>query len=252
MEDVQALFEAELTGRDVSFTHLETDGCYLVRTPEGDRTVSLDNIARVYAQEQAPGAVIGFVDEVLNTFDLPSWPDARSHIYFAAESCDCEFGDSLYQHVTKEVAWVLVVTDPDERSIVWLTPGNLAEWGVTQAEVELAAYENIAQLLAEIRPEVELIDGMGLAMIPLNSVFKASVIFSPNFKAFISQELHWPVLVVIPCRDFIFALSENDTALLQRMGSVVQREYRESGYPITTEVLRISDSGIEAIGAFPK
>jgi hypothetical protein len=35
------------------------------------------------------------------------------------------------------------------------------------------------------------------------------------------------------------------------MGSVVVNEFRSSGYPITTEVLRISDDGIEAIGRFP-
>jgi len=33
---------------------------------------------------------------------------------------------------------------------------------------------------------------------------------------------------------------------------VVVREFRSSGYPITTEVLRVSSEGIEAIGAFPK
>jgi len=112
--------------------------------------------------------------------------------------------------------------------------------------------QNLARLLAGLRLKVELIDGMRLAMVPLDSVFKASVIFSPNFKAFITQELDWPVLAVIPCRDFIYAISERDRALLQRMGGVVQREFRESGYPVTTEVLRISDAGIEAIGAFPK
>jgi hypothetical protein len=35
------------------------------------------------------------------------------------------------------------------------------------------------------------------------------------------------------------------------MGSVVVNEYRNSGYPITTEVLRVSDAGIEAIGRYP-
>ena len=122
---------------------------------------------------------------------------------------------------------------------------------MTQAVVESAARENLARL-AGLRPKVELIDGMRLAMVPLDSVFKASVILAPNFKDFVAQELEWPVLAAIPCRDFIFVLSEKDTALLQRMGGVVQREFRESGYPVTTEVLRISDAGIEAIGAFPR
>jgi hypothetical protein len=47
-------------------------------------------------------------------------------------------------------------------------------------------------------------------------------------------------------------IREKDKTLLNRMGRVVVNEYNRSGYPITTEVLRISDQGIEAIGEFPK
>jgi len=62
--------------------------------------------------------------------------------------------------------------------------------------------------------------------------------------------LTWPVLVVIPCRDFIYVL-EQDQELINRIGRVVVEEFQNSGYPITTEVLRISDDGIEVIGRFP-
>jgi hypothetical protein len=57
--------------------------------------------------------------------------------------------------------------------------------------------------------------------------------------------------VVVPCRDFIYVLREK-SELVQRIGRVVVREYQSSGYPITTEVLRVSSDGIEAVGAFPK
>jgi hypothetical protein len=89
-------------------------------------------------------------------------------------------------------------------------------------------------------------------MIPIDSALKASLIFAPAFRRFVEADVGWPVLVVIPCRDFIYLLAEQDQALLGRMGGVVQKEFRESGYPITTEVLRLSDQGIEAIGKFPE
>ena len=108
------------------------------------------------------------------------------------------------------------------------------------------------RLLDGKRLEVQKIDGMKLGLVPITSVFKASIIFAPNFRTFVSTELEWPVLAVLPCRDFIYVLSEKDKALLNRMGAVVQREYRESGYPITTEVLKISDNGIKAIGKLSK
>jgi len=128
----------------------------------------------------------------------------------------------------------------------------LQKWNVSREDALAAADANMAELIAGKRPEVQEIDGMKLAMVPVSSVFKASVIFAPNFKDFVSDVVGWPVLVVIPCRDFIFVIPEKDKALLNRMGRVVQDEFRNSGYPVTTEVLRISDNEIEAIGKFPE
>jgi hypothetical protein len=146
----------------------------------------------------------------------------------------------------------VVLTDSSEGRITWLTPSTLAKWGTTREEIETAASENMDRLLAGKRLEVHEIDGMKVGMVPLDSVFKASEIFAPGFKTFVASDLEWPVLAVLPCRSFIYVFSEKDKALLNRMGAVAQREYRESGYPITMEVLRISDEGIEAVGTFPE
>ena len=116
-----------------------------------------------------------------------------------------------------------------------------------------AAGTNMDRLIAGIEPEVpRKIDGMSLGMIPVDSVFKASVIFAPGFRQLVSTKIGWPVLVVLPCRDFLYVLAETDNALLARLGGVVQREFRNSGYPITTKVLRVSENGISAVGRFPE
>jgi len=31
----------------------------------------------------------------------------------------------------------------------------------------------------------------------------------------------------------------------------VVKEYKESGYPITTEILKFTDQGVEAVGKYP-
>jgi len=93
------------------------------------------------------------------------------------------------------------------------------------------------------------VDGSALGMVPVDSPYKASVIFADAFKPLVESVLGWPVLAVLPCRDFIYVVADK-SPLVGRLGAVVVKEYRSSGYPITTEVLRISEDGIEAIGSF--
>jgi hypothetical protein len=131
-----------------------------------------------------------------------------------------------------------------------VTPRLLEKWKVSDADAAAEAGKNLDRLFEGKALEIAEADGCRLGMVPIDSAFKASTIFAPGFKAFVAA-LGWPVLVVVPCRDFVYVISESDDALLGAMGSVVQREYRTSGYPLTTEVLRLSDDGIEAIGAFP-
>ena len=87
-------------------------------------------------------------------------------------------------------------------------------------------------------------------MVPVDPPYKASTIFAPAFKKLVEPVLGWPVLVVLPCRDFVYVIADG-SRLIDQLGGVVVNEFKNSGYPITTEVLRISDDGIEALGRFP-
>lgn len=253
MESANQIFESELRKRHVSFTGPDAQGLYKLESDFGRLTVNLENIAKNYERDGDPEAIIRFLDQTLSAFVLPEWEQAKSLLYFSAEPSDHQFGRTIRWPVSESVNKVLVLTDLQEGKITWITPGMLTEWGVSQEVVVKAAEANMDRLLQDKEPElVGEIDGKVLGMIPVDSVFKASTIFAPSFKGFISRKLDWPVLVVIPCRDFVYVLSEKDKALLDKMGAVVQREYRQSGYPITTEVLRITDDGIEAIGKFPE
>jgi hypothetical protein len=253
MQTARQIFESELQWRQVPFSGPDAHGLYRVRVETFDVTVSLENLQRDYKRESDPKIIAHFVDQILATRVALPWEQARTLMFFSAESADHQFGDAIHWSVTDRVCRVLVLTDLKEGKITWVTPGMLKDWHVSQDEAVQAASSNMNRLLDGKQPELAAaIDGMSLGMVPVDSVFKASTIFAPNFRGFASKKLEWPVLAVIPCRDFIFILSEKDKALLNRMGATVQKEYRQSGYPITTEVLRVSDEGIRAIGSFPE
>jgi hypothetical protein len=249
--DAAGIFERELRRRKVAFTLLD-DGAYVLDVGGGKLTVSLENVARDLRRDGDEAAIPRFVERCLSSLDVPAWNVARTRVYLSAERFDRDFGDTLREKVTDEVTRVLVVTDAAESKITWLTPRQRETWGVELAELEKAARTNLDALLAGKKLEVAEADGKKLGMVPVASAFKASLVFAPSFRRFVEPTLGWPVLAVIPCRDFIYVIAEKDKDLLGRMGAVVQREFRQSGYPITTEVLRLSDEGVEAIGKFPE
>jgi hypothetical protein len=252
LRSAKVLFEEELRKRAIGFVYTR-DGRYEIDAEGGGKVLlSLDNVSRDYERDGDPGRIVRFVDTALGVFSpLPPWRESRSRIYWSAEPCSSEGLDEvLCEKITGKVCRVLVLAVEPGR-IRWLTSKCLESWRVDLEHVRTAAGANLDDLLGEGRLHVEASDGLKLGMLEIDSAFKASLIFAPKFKGFVEADLGWPVLAVIPCRDFIYVFPEGDS-VLGRLGGVVQEEFRKSAYPITTEVLRISDEGIEAIGHFPE
>ena len=74
---------------------------------------------------------------------------------------------------------------------------------------------------------------------------------SGKLKQKISSILGWPIYAVLPVRDFCYMFSVQDKdRIIESLGATVIKEYNESGYEITKEIIEISDSGVNAIGKY--
>jgi hypothetical protein len=251
--DVPKEFEAELRKRGVQFKRA-ADGRYeITRADDFSLFVSLDNLELNVLRDRDSDAIRVFVDRVLERNNVEpeesrTWAEARPFVYFSAEPNDYEFHDTIRSSVSRQVELILTVTSEKEGTVAWVNPAMLKAWNVSREVAEKAAGENLDRLLHGKKLEVERVGAMRLGMVPIDSPYKASVIFAPHFREFVEPQLGWPVLAVTPCRDFIYVFPNTDFDLVGRSGRVVLREYSTSGYPITTEVWRISDAGVEAIG----
>lgn len=249
--DANAIFEEELSRRGVSFVKEDAD-TYRVQVGGLTVTANLANVRRNAERDQDHGAIGRYADKVLDIFrsSRPTWAEASNWLLWAAEPGDSEFADSVRVAVTEEVVRVLTLTDATQSKVTWVTPDMCAEWGVDIETAAATAFANQDRLLEGVSLETAEADGNVLGMVPIDSPYKASSIFARAFRSVVEPVLGWPVLVVIPCRDFIYVVADA-SPLLARIGSAVVKEFRTSGYPITTEVLRVSNDGIEAIGKFP-
>lgn len=249
--DVQGLFEAELERRGLGFERND-ELTYRVRLSGGDVSVSLENLRRDVERDGDPDAIGRFVETVVTTFstESPTWERAAELVFWSAESAEVARTRSISEDVTREVCRVLTLTDESRSRITWVTAAMCDDWGITVEQAKAAASRNQDTLLDGLSLQTDEAAGERFGMIPVDSAYKASTIFATSFRQFVEPHLGWPVLVVLPCRDFVYVLSET-SSLLEKLGAVVVREFLSSGYPITTEVLRISDEGIAAIGKFP-
>jgi hypothetical protein len=247
------LFLAELARRGLPAPERQADGSFRLDVGELELVISLDNLARDFAEDRDPARVAHFVEQVAahcTAAVVPDWPTAEVGLRFKAEPSTYNFGEAIRESISDSLCRVLVYTSPEERAIQWVMPWMLEQWGKTREEAEEVARRNMARLLTETEFHVEEHEEGRLGYFKGNSAFKASLLFSPNLKEVLAPRVGWPLLVVIPNRDFAYVFPEQDRDLFPAIGSIVVEQYRTGGYPISTEVFLVADDGIAAIGRF--
>ena len=250
--EVATLFLEELARRNIPVTVGE-DGGYLTDLDGWKVTCHLDNISRDWERDRDPRRIIDFVESLTKLPRLPAWEEARPRIRWQAEAADNDSGDTFHDKVSDMVCLVLAYVTPDEAQILWLSPHLVQPWGKTRDELWSAAVANMTAILGDTQVTVEPIEEHRLGILNTKlTAFKAALLFAPGLKQVVEPVLGWPLYAVMPCRDFVYVLSQKDRDLLGRMGPVVVREYDKSSYPLSTEVFEITDQGIRAFAEFRK
>jgi len=214
--------------------------------------LSPDNIFREVVRTGDRTELTRWLDAILaGPGGLPPYLVARSGLRITLEPATTAFGPSLASQLTPAVAEVLAWTDPLERRITWLSAASLDLWHASAADVEEAARLNMDKLLQQAELVIEPVRGCKLGMLQIDSAFKASLLRAPSLRAVVEPELGWPVCAVAPCRDFLYLFSDTDkNQLITALAAVVTQEFETSAYPLTAEVLQVSDAGITALGSY--
>ena len=256
MQTADEIFSSELDKRRIKYS-VTSDGLYEIEVDEQSMTVSLENVRRNYRRDRNVDPILQLVDQVAtDSFSkIPSWNDVRPFVRYSLESSENDelSEEVLSTRVTENLNQIFVYTSADRSRIRWINQSALDSWQIAGEQVVHQAEQNMAAIIAETEFEVERFDGNTLGMISTKETpFKASLILSPAFRDLVSASHGWPVYVVIPCRDFAYVIRTDNRDLLSRLGGVVLKEYHTSGYPLTKDVLEVSDRGIAVIATFPE
>lgn len=250
--DIQAQFEDELRRRGFAFSVDAESGRHAVEVGGGRLLVSLENLQRDVASDGDVGRVARFVDAVVASAGEFDTTVSADQLYWCLEPNDYKELADYRVAISDRVDRVLVHLSGDGRLVTWVTPSMLASLGLSEADAGATAFTNLGRALSEASVETQTIDGVQLGFVNTSLPFKASLILAPNLREITEVTLGWPLMAVVPDRDFLYLWASRHTDFVQRVGRVVVREYSQASYPISTEVYAITDKAIRAIGEFPK
>jgi len=230
----------------------ETELIYISKG-ELNLKVSLENVRRNYERDKDPTHISDLV-EILVSYDIElpkNWADAKKYIYISLFPNDFEFNDFLHKKITDEFSKVYIHTGND--MLTWISVDDLKKWNITETELDKQANNNADELLIKTPITFDIIENHKLGLIEVEQMsLKGALLFAPTMRKKIEKDFGFPFYAVIPVRDFCYIFSEKDFDFFSgKIGRVVVDEYKKSGYPITTEILKFTEKGVEAVGKYP-
>jgi hypothetical protein len=251
MDDFNNIFILELNKYSIIKPLIADDVCTIM-VDQQVIAINIDNLRREYGKSGNVNVIIDFVNNIISSFSQNkslSWSDVCPHIRYSLESSiDQNF---IANKITNNLYQVYTYTSIDKSSVIYIEQSSLEKWGVKKEDIVQVAKENMNNITTQTLLNIELVDNIAVGMLSMEETFlKASIILSSTFRDLVYSTHGWPIYAVIPCRDFVYIISEKDIDFLGNLGEIVNREYHNSSYPITQEVFMVSDEGIHAIGTF--
>lgn len=246
-------FKSQIEKKGMRIDSVYATGLIYISQGELTFKIRLDNVRRNYERDKDESHISDLVQTLGSySIELPeNWADAKEFIYISLFPNDHDFQDVSHTRLTDEFSKVYVFSGQDK--LTWITKHDLEKWNITETELEIQANNNADKLLKTTTITVYTIENRKLGLIEVgHTTLKGAVLFAPTMKEKIKMDFGFPFYAVIPVRDFCYIFSEKDFQFLSsRIGKIVVDEYKQSGYPITTEILKFTDNGVEAVGKYP-
>jgi uncharacterized protein YtpQ (UPF0354 family) len=216
----------------------------------GQHTVSLDNIKKQIEQIHLEGqaamdyAVTNVETLLKESRDLAkplSWVDVKGRILPTVSPVE-------YQKVAQCLPLSILtsrcyVVDNDN-SRAFVTPKDMAAWGVQQGELQTSALENLQKIspTTQFRLNVDG-DQVNLVISAKRDSYDAARILLPDVQSFIRKVLKGDALVAVPNRDFLIAWRV-DTPNRQILAARVVQDFQQQPHPLTYELFMLDAKGL--------
>jgi hypothetical protein len=246
-------FKSQIENAGMKIDTVDETGFIYITQDDLTLKISLENLRRDYERDKDKSHISDFVQTLLlHSIGLPqNWADARDDVFISLFPNDFDFQDFIHAKITDEFSKVYIHNGQNQ--LTWLSNGDLEKWNITTSDLDIQANKNADKLLQTTPIAFDTIENRKLGLIEVEQTsLKGALLFAPSMKEKIKTDFGFPFYAAIPVRDFCYIFSEKDLDFfLNRLGGVVVEEYKQSGYPVTTEILKFTDRGVEAVGKYP-
>lgn len=245
-------FKTELEKKGLKIDSIDNEDFIHINMDGNDLKISLENVRRNYERDSDESHITDLINVIIsNSSKIPNWEIAKDNVYIQLFTNDFEFKDQINEKITDEFSKVYVISQNDK--LTWITKTDLKEWNITEDELKKQTDINANKLLEKTEIKFETIENRKLGLIEVQRTsLKGSLLFATKMKEKLNKDFGFPFYAVIPVRDFCYIFSEEDFQFFSnRIGEVVVEEYKNSGYPITTEILKFTENGIKSVGKYP-
>ena len=247
-------FKTRLEDLGLSINKIDEEGLIYIEHGENTLKISLDNVRRSYDQNgnfDHLDNLVQSIHDYIMEIPIPEWNECKSKVFLSLFPSNFDFGDYINEKVTSDFHKYYVYFDNNQ--YVWINHEQLDVWNISEQEFKMQVDNNMNNLLD--KTNIEMLQTENNAKLAYFDAeiegLKAALLFSKNLKQKVLSILGFPIYCVLPVRDFCYMFSEQDKDdLINSLGETVLKEYQNSGYEITTEIIKISDEGIEAIGKY--
>lgn len=247
-------FKSQIEKKGMKIDSIEESGLIHISRGEWKLKVSLENVRKNFSRDKDKIHITNLVETLLDKkIEIPkNWTECKAKVFISLFPNDTDFDNMLHQKITDEFSKVYMLSSDTNQ--IFLSKEDLEKWRITEKDLDLQANYNADNLLSKSTLSFDTIENRKLGMINVdNETLKPALLFAPTMREKVKKDFGFPFYAVIPVRDFCYIFSEKDFDFFsEQIGEIVVDEYKQSGYPITTEVLKFTDKGVEAVGQYPK
>lgn len=246
-------FESQIQKQGLKIDSIDKEEVIYLTINEANLEITLDNLRRDYQRDKDKNIIEEFVKTITNTsLEVPKdWNNVKQKIFISFFQNDYNFKNIIHEKVTEDFSKIFTLSDNEK--FTWLTTDDIKKWNISVRQLNEQANKNADSLLSMTQIRYEIIENKKLGIIEVeHQTLKGALLFAPSMKVKIEKEIGFPFYAVLPVRDFCYIFSEKDFRFFSnRLGDVVVDEYKNSGYPISTEILKFTAKGIETAGKYP-